>query len=57
MSLLKRLEEWWRAKSAERAASAKSEQQSMRADGPSEESEADAELDVMDAGSGTGATL
>jgi len=57
MSLLKRLEQWRRAKAEERTAAAKSEREAMRVGEPSGESEADAELDVIDAGPGTGVTL
>jgi len=57
MSLLARLAEWWRTKAEDRAATSISEHESMRVGDASEEAEADAELDVMDAGSGTGATV
>jgi len=57
MSLLQRLVEWRRTKVEDRAAIAKSEQATLRADDEPEESEADAAQDVIDAGSGTGATL
>lgn len=55
MSLLQRLAEWRRTKTEDRTAVAKSEQEALRA--ADEPEERDAAEDVLDAGSGTGATL
>jgi hypothetical protein len=57
MSFLQRLVEWRRTKAEDRTAIAKSEQASLRVGDEPEERETDASEDVLDAGSGTGATL
>lgn len=57
MSLLKRLAEWRRTKAEDRAAIAKAEHDALRVGDEFTKPEPDAELDILDAGSGTGATL
>jgi hypothetical protein len=56
MALRRRLAEWWRGKAEDREAIAQAEQEPLRAGDDPEQSRADEAQDVIDLGTGGGAT-